>query len=72
MRRWRAFQRGALARGPGMSELAGELALAIEMAATAQDLALTIHPHPTVSEALGEAAWSALHRPRRLTQRAEP
>ena len=26
------------------------------MAATAQDLALSIHPHPTLSETLGEAA----------------
>jgi dihydrolipoamide dehydrogenase len=38
--------------GPGVSELAGEAALAIEMAATIDDLALTVHPHPTLSEAL--------------------
>jgi dihydrolipoamide dehydrogenase len=30
--------------------------LAIEMGADAQDLALTIHPHPTLSETVGMAA----------------
>lgn len=54
---------GGQAVGPYVSELAGELALAVEMGATAEDLALTIHPHPTVSEAIGEAAWAALGRP---------
>jgi dihydrolipoamide dehydrogenase len=33
--------------------------LAIEMGATAYDLAKTIHPHPTLSEGLYEAAMSA-------------
>ncbi len=33
-----------------------EGALAIEMAALAEDVALTIHPHPTLSETMGEAA----------------
>ena len=33
-----------------------ELVLAIEMAATAQDVALTIHPHPTLSENIMDAA----------------
>jgi dihydrolipoamide dehydrogenase len=42
--------------GPGAGELIGEAALAIEMAARWQDLALTIHPHPTLSESLMEAA----------------
>ena len=32
--------------------------LAVEMAASARDLALTIHPHPTLTETLGEAAES--------------
>ncbi|HVR30709.1 MAG TPA: dihydrolipoyl dehydrogenase, partial [Thermoanaerobaculia bacterium] len=45
--------------GPRVSELAGEAALAIEMGATLEDLALTIHPHPTFSEALAESAWGA-------------
>jgi dihydrolipoamide dehydrogenase len=36
--------------------LIGEGVLAIEMAATATDLKLTIHPHPTLSETLMESA----------------
>ena len=46
--------------GPGVSELAGEAALAVEMSATLEDIALTIHPHPTLSESFSEAAWGAL------------
>jgi dihydrolipoamide dehydrogenase len=42
--------------GPGAGELIAEGVLAVEMAATARDLALSIHPHPTLSETLGEAA----------------
>ena len=42
--------------GAGASELIAEATLALEMAATASDLALTIHPHPTLSENLMEAA----------------
>jgi len=42
--------------GSGAGELIGEGALAIEMGATAEDLKLTIHAHPTLSEGLMEAA----------------
>ena len=42
--------------GPGAGELISEAALAIEMAATSRDLRLTIHPHPTLSESVMEAA----------------
>ena len=49
--------------GPRVSELAGEAALAIEMGATLDDLALTIHPHPSFSEAIAESAWGALGSP---------
>src|SRR5262245_43345215 len=42
--------------GPGAGELIGEGVLAIEMGATATDLKLTIHPHPTLSETLMESA----------------
>ncbi len=42
--------------GSGAGELIGEGALAIEMGATAEDLKLTIHPHPTLSETLMESA----------------
>jgi dihydrolipoamide dehydrogenase len=38
--------------GPGAGELIAEGVLAIEMAATARDLELTIHPHPTLSETM--------------------
>lgn len=47
---------GALLIGPHMSELIGEATLAIEMAATPDDLSLTIHPHPTLSEMLQDTA----------------
>ena len=42
--------------GCGAGDLIAEGVLAIEMGATAADLALTIHPHPTLSETLMEAA----------------
>ena len=42
--------------GPGAGELIAEGVLAVEMGATARDLALSIHPHPTLSETLMEAA----------------
>jgi dihydrolipoamide dehydrogenase len=42
--------------GAGAGELIAEGVLAVEMAATATDLALTIHPHPTLSETLMQAA----------------
>jgi dihydrolipoyl dehydrogenase len=42
--------------GPGAGELISEGALAIEMAANLTDLKLTIHPHPTLSETIMEAA----------------
>jgi dihydrolipoamide dehydrogenase len=41
---------GAGIVGPNAGELIGEVALAIEMGCDAEDLALTIHPHPTLSE----------------------
>jgi dihydrolipoamide dehydrogenase len=42
--------------GPGAGELIAEGVLAIEMAANLTDLKLSIHPHPTLSETLMEAA----------------
>lgn len=44
--------------GPGAGELIAEGVLAVEMAAVAEDLALSIHPHPTLSETLMESAAS--------------
>jgi dihydrolipoamide dehydrogenase len=42
--------------GAGAGELIAEGVLAIEMGALAKDIALTIHPHPTLSETLMESA----------------
>ena len=42
--------------GPGAGELIAEGTLALEMGATAADLANTVHPHPTLSESIMEAA----------------
>jgi dihydrolipoamide dehydrogenase len=42
--------------GVGAGELIAEGVLAVEMGATAKDLALAVHPHPTLSETLMEAA----------------
>ena len=49
--------------GPEASDLISEVALAIEMGATVDDIALTIHPHPTLPEAIMEASESAAGRP---------
>jgi dihydrolipoamide dehydrogenase len=46
--------------GQGTGDLISEGAFAIEMGASAADLALTIHPHPTLSESIMEAAKAAL------------
>ncbi len=42
--------------GSGAGELIAEGVLAVEMGATADDLKLTIHPHPTLSETVMESA----------------
>src|SRR6478609_10973687 len=42
--------------GAGAGELVAEATLAIEMGATAEDISLTVHPHPTLSETLMECA----------------
>ena len=42
--------------GHGAGELIAEGALALEMGATAEDIALTVHPHPTLSETMMECA----------------
>jgi len=50
---------GAQIVGVEASTLVSELALAIEMGATVEDLAMTIHPHPTLGEVIMEAAENA-------------
>jgi dihydrolipoamide dehydrogenase len=51
---------GAHIVGNGAADLISEVALAIEMGAVVQDLNLTIHPHPTLSEAVREAAAASI------------
>lgn len=51
---------GAGIVGPEASELVAELTLAIEVGASLEDLALTIHSHPTLAEAVHEAAGQGL------------
>ncbi|WCM62950.1 dihydrolipoyl dehydrogenase [Paenibacillus polymyxa] len=53
---------GAQIVGVEASTLISELALAIEMGATVEDLALTIHPHPTLGEVIMEAAENAVRK----------
>ena len=53
---------GVVAVGRGVSEFIGEATLALEMGAFLEDVALTIHSHPTMSEALQEAVEAALGR----------
>jgi dihydrolipoamide dehydrogenase len=48
--------------GPSVSDLISEAALAVEMAASADDVALTIHPHPTLGEVLMEASAASVGR----------
>ncbi|OYD85789.1 dihydrolipoyl dehydrogenase [Azospirillum brasilense] len=51
--------------GPNVSEMVGELAVAMEFSASAEDIARTCHAHPTLSEVTKEAALAvdgrALH-----------
>ncbi|WP_313692572.1 dihydrolipoyl dehydrogenase [Halorarum halobium] len=56
------FLLGGQIVGPEASELIAELALGIEMGATLEDVAATIHTHPTLAEAVMEAAENAMGR----------
>jgi dihydrolipoamide dehydrogenase len=53
------FVLGAQIVGPEASELIAEVGLAIEMGATLEDISRTVHTHPTLSEAVMEAAENA-------------
>jgi len=61
--------------GVGAGELIAEGVLAVEMAAVAKDVALSIHPHPTLSETVMEAAEvffgtsTHVYRPKKVEQR---
>ncbi|WP_173916613.1 dihydrolipoyl dehydrogenase [Halobacillus sp. Marseille-Q1614] len=54
---------GAQIAGPNASDMIAELGLAIESGMTAEDLALTIHAHPTLGEITMEAAEVAMGQP---------
>jgi dihydrolipoamide dehydrogenase len=54
---------GAQMVGPGVSELISECAVALTASLTLKEIAEGIHPHPTLSEAIVEAAKIALGRP---------
>jgi dihydrolipoamide dehydrogenase len=54
------FVLGGQVVGPEASELVAELGLAVEMGATLEDVAATVHTHPTLSEAVMEAAEHAM------------
>ena len=54
---------GAQIVGPGASDLISELSLAVNAQMNVEDIALTIHPHPTLSEPIAEAADIAIGYP---------
>jgi dihydrolipoamide dehydrogenase len=62
--------------GPQASELIGQAVLAMEFAASSEDIARTVFAHPTLSEALHEAALAvdnrAIHIGRTATRRRDP
>ncbi len=60
---------GVHAAGEDVGDYIAEAAHAIEMGSTVRDLALTIHPHPTFSEALQEAALLWLGEPMHVARR---
>ena len=53
---------GAHLFGPTASELVAELTITLEFGGSSEDIALTVHPHPTLSEATREAALAVLGR----------
>src|SRR5207244_9526442 len=57
--------------GPGVGEMIAEGVLAVEMGASARDLTLIMHAHPTLSESLGEAAEALYGTSTHLIRRAK-
>jgi dihydrolipoamide dehydrogenase len=53
---------GAHMLGPNVSELVAEVVLAFEYRGSAEDIGITVHAHPTLSETVKEAALGALGR----------
>ncbi|ACG73266.1 dihydrolipoamide dehydrogenase [Anaeromyxobacter sp. K] len=62
---------GASICGPEAGDLIAEAALALEMGAYLEDVALTIHAHPTLPEALNEACRAALGEAIHMLNRPE-
>lgn len=60
---------GIHAVGAHVAELSGEFALAIEMGAVLEDIAGTIHVHPTLTETFAEGAMAALGHPIHIAAR---
>jgi dihydrolipoamide dehydrogenase len=54
---------GAHLIGPNVSELVSEIVLGFEYRAASEDIGITVHAHPTLSEAVKEAALAVLGRP---------
>jgi len=67
---------GGATVGPNAGELIAEIGLAIEMGCDVEDISLTIHPHPTVSETIAMAAEifegtiTDLYMPKKKTEKA--
>ncbi len=57
---------GAHILGPEAGTLIAEIAMAMEFGASAEDVARTCHAHPTLEEAIKEAAWAAFDKPLHL------
>jgi dihydrolipoamide dehydrogenase len=55
--------------GPGAFDIAEEGVLAIEMGAKLEDIILTLHPHPTLCEAIKEACAAALGESTNILER---
>ena len=53
---------GAHLIGPNVSELCAEVVLAFEYRGSSEDIGVTVHSHPTLSEAVKEAALGVLGR----------
>ncbi len=68
---------GGAAVGPNAGELVAEIGLAIEMGCDVEDMSLTIHPHPTLSETVAMAAEvfegtiTDLYLPKKKTEKVE-
>lgn len=63
---------GVFMVGPHATELLGECLLAMRMEASMEELAQTLKPHPTLSEAIAEAAMELMGRPLHTWNKSSP